>query len=206
MIEAKHLYFSTKERLILKNVSESFSPGFHFVFGENKSGKTVLFDVLNDKARVTSGALSFKNYNQEFGSYKVYVEQDDLFLEEESCLENILIVKRKFGFQKEKIRKYLKTLCIPLDPNLKVKSLSKTEKKMLSLARAVLLRPQYLFVDQAFDLMNSLERNKILSYLFSYSSMGSTVLVSTSSKAVMSALWASKYVLHEGEMTYVGCI
>lgn len=76
MIEAKNLYFNTKDRVLLDNFSMTFEPGkIYALVGHNGSGKSTLLKLLAQQQNASSGEILLENKTIHSWSNKQFAQQ-----------------------------------------------------------------------------------------------------------------------------------
>ncbi|HMW04908.1 MAG TPA: ABC transporter ATP-binding protein [Leptospiraceae bacterium] len=162
---------------ILKNLNFEIPKGqFVSVTGRSGSGKSTLLYAVSGLDKITSGKVLFsgesihemkeKDLNQ-FRNFKMgFVFQFHYLLPEISVLDNVLMPARKTNLHKEKMEEAKHILedfslshCIHKLPG----QISGGESQRVSIARALIMRPEYIFADEPTGNLDSVNGEKVLS-------------------------------------------
>ena len=161
---------------ILKSISLKIPKGqFVSVTGRSGSGKSTLLYALSGLDKITSGKVLFsgesihdmpeKQLNL-FRNFKMgFVFQFHYLLPEITVLENVLMPARKTNLHKTKEEEAKKILedfslshCIDKLPG----QISGGESQRVSIARALIMRPEYIFADEPTGNLDSVNGEKVL--------------------------------------------
>lgn len=161
---------------ILKSISLQIPKGqFVSVTGRSGSGKSTLLYALSGLDKITSGKVLFsgesihdmpeKQLNL-FRNFKMgFVFQFHYLLPEITVLENVLMPARKTNLHKTKEAEAKKILedfslshCIDKVPG----QISGGESQRVSIARALIMRPEYIFADEPTGNLDSVNGEKVL--------------------------------------------
>lgn len=161
---------------ILKSISLKIPKGqFVSVTGRSGSGKSTLLYALSGLDKITSGKVLFsgesihdmpeKQLNL-FRNFKMgFVFQFHYLLPEITVLENVLMPARKTNLHKTKEAEAKKILedfslshCIDKVPG----QISGGESQRVSIARALIMRPEYIFADEPTGNLDSVNGEKVL--------------------------------------------
>ena len=161
---------------ILKSISLKIPKGqFVSVTGRSGSGKSTLLYALSGLDKITSGKVLFsgesihdmpeKQLNL-FRNFKMgFVFQFHYLLPKITVLENVLMPARKTNLHKTKEEEAKKILedfslshCIDKLPG----QISGGESQRVSIARALIMRPEYIFADEPTGNLDSVNGEKVL--------------------------------------------
>tara|TARA_B100000029_G_C17498805_1_gene931910 strand:+ start:545 stop:1201 length:657 start_codon:yes stop_codon:yes gene_type:complete len=159
------------------------------VLGKPGSGKTMLFKVLGLKDKASSGNLFIlgKNVNKlnrnELSSLhseiSLVCEESDL-INNLSVEENIILPLIVTNKSKDEIEIAVNELVSWLNINnileKNILHLSNYEKKMVQFARAIIIRPRLLLLDNFFTGLNSDYEKKISYLLLALKKIGTTII------------------------------
>jgi phospholipid/cholesterol/gamma-HCH transport system ATP-binding protein len=163
MIEARNISKVFGDRLVLKNVSCQFEKGkTNLIIGQSGSGKTVLMKCLVGLLEVDKGQILYDNRN--FSDMSLHerkaIRQEIGMLFQGGALFDSLTVEENVMFplnmfsemsQEEKIERVnvcLKRVNIINANELYPSEISGGMKKRVAIARAISMKPQYLFCDE----------------------------------------------------------
>ena len=191
MIRLENLFIKLDENHTLIGNINIFIPSGSLISIEGKpgSGKTKLFQVIGLKNQASSGNLFIlgKNVNKlnrneisAMHSEISLVTEDDDLIDNIGVEENItlpLIITNK---SKEEIQIAVNELVSWLKINKilkkKIVDLSSYEKKMIKFARAIIIRPRVLLLDNFFTGINNNYEKKISYLLLALKKIGTTII------------------------------
>lgn len=142
------------------------------VIGENGAGKTTFLLTLASLIKPTTGEIWF--YNKQIGkqiSQKDFRKQiavvfQENFLLDKSVYENVAIGLKFRNFSerliKDRVDDILKLLKIHEIKERKAKDLSGGEAKRVSIARALVIEPKILILDEPFSSLDSISKESII--------------------------------------------
>lgn len=155
MIDIKNISFSyptnnyIKEKHILADINLNVKNGeFVSMLGRSGCGKTTLANILAGYLVAQTGSILINNVEvKKPGKSRIVVNQENDLFPWMTVWENMKLVKSN----EQEINKYLKLVgledCKQYFPN----HLSGGMKKRLSLARALVVNPDFLILDEPFD-------------------------------------------------------
>lgn len=163
MIEVKNLCKSFGEKQVLKNISNRFDCGkTNLIIGQSGSGKTVLVKCIVGLFTPTSGQVLYdgRDYmamtkrqrtmlRREMGM----IFQSAALFDSMSVLENVMFPLDMFSSESYKDRVRRAMFCLERVDLLEARDKSPGElsggmQKRVAIARAISLRPKYLFCDE----------------------------------------------------------
>jgi phospholipid/cholesterol/gamma-HCH transport system ATP-binding protein len=163
MIEVKHIRKTFDEKVVLADISAKFFPGkCNLIIGTSGSGKTVLIKCIIGLFKPDQGEIHYDQQDmlQMSNEERKVLRQQIGMLFQGSALFDSMTVEQNVMFPldmftKESYEKKLKRVNDVLDRvNLKDTNrkypaeLSGGMKKRVGIARAIVLNPRYLFVDE----------------------------------------------------------
>ncbi len=159
------------------------------VLGKPGSGKTMLFKVLGLKDKASSGNLFIlgKNVNKlnrnelsTLHSEISLVGEDNDLIDNLSVEENIILPLIVTNKSKDEIEIAVNELVSWLNINnileKNILHLSNYEKKMVQFARAIIIRPRLLLLDNFFTGLNNDYEKKISYLLLALKKIGTTII------------------------------
>ena len=150
-IVCKNLGLVAGEKNIISDLSITItSPGITVIMGPNGSGKSVFINLLHGLIIPSKGVIHFKNrpIDKQIRRRQAMVFQSPTILRR-SVISNMMFVdsiESPLGI--ERCYKILKMLDLEELSEKPAKLLSSGEKQRLALARAIVLRPEILFLDE----------------------------------------------------------
>lgn len=209
----------------LSGVSITVPPQAVFsVIGPNGSGKTTLLNIINGVIRQTSGGISLRgrpierlkpHQRARLGIARTF--QHPRAFGGMTVLDNVRVGDHVSGdrrmrptarhmHQEEEARRMLDTVQLPRrKEHLRVHSLSLREQRAVELARALMMRPQLLLMDEPVSGMDPAERPAWIRYIREVqTSLGLTVVLVEHSMKVVAEISDWVVVLSSGHMLTQG--
>ena len=163
MIEVKNVIKSFGPNLVLDNISASFFPGkVNLIIGRSGSGKTVAIKSMLGLHEIDSGSISFDKRNFSSMSQKEkqnirkeigMVFQGGALFDSKTIEENLMVPLIMFSSMsreqmKDRVNFCLKRVNLDNVNSLYPADLSGGMQKRVAIARAIILKPKYLFCDE----------------------------------------------------------
>ncbi|MGI9138219.1 MAG: ABC transporter ATP-binding protein [Sediminibacterium sp.] len=163
MIEIKNISKAFEGKLIIDDISAQFKPGIcNLVIGTSVSGKTVLIKCIVDLIQANQGKIFFdgaelnsmtKDERKELRNTIGMLFQGNALFDSKTVEENVRFPLDMFTDLKleDKNKKVLETLKRVNLEGVNEKfpaEISGGMKKRVALARAIIMRPKYLFCDE----------------------------------------------------------
>ena len=163
MIEVKNVIKSFGPNLVLDNISASFFPGkVNLIIGRSGSGKTVSIKSMLGLHEIDSGSISFDKRNFSSMSQKEkqnirkeigMVFQGGALFDSKTIEENLMVPLIMFSSMsteqmKDRVNFCLKRVNLDNVNSLYPADLSGGMQKRVAIARAIILKPKYLFCDE----------------------------------------------------------
>ena len=163
MIEAKEVNKFFGDHHVLKNISCTFEKGkTNLIIGQSGSGKTVLMKCLVGLYEVDSGMISYdgRNFSEMNFEQRKNLRQEIGMLFQGSALfdymtveENVMFPLNMFSKQtkQEKLNRVnfvLERVNLDNINHMKPSELSGGMRKRVAIARAISMKPEYLFCDE----------------------------------------------------------
>ncbi len=163
MIEARNINKTFGENYVLKDVSCSFDKGkTNLIIGQSGSGKTVLMKCLVGLFEVDSGVVAYDDRNfttMNFQQRKTLRKEIGMLFQGGALFDsldvegNVMFPLNMFTAQsveekKERVNFVLKRVNLENVNKLMPSELSGGMRKRVAIARAIAMKPQYLFCDE----------------------------------------------------------
>ena len=163
MIEARNINKTFGENHVLKNVSCIFEKGkTNLIIGQSGSGKTVLMKCLVGLFEVDSGMVAYDDRNfttMNFEQRKTLRKEigmlfqggalfDSMNVEENVMFPLNMFTTQSLAEKKERVNFVLKRVNLENVNRLMPSELSGGMRKRVAIARAISMKPQYLFCDE----------------------------------------------------------
>lgn len=154
--------YANNEKILFEGINGEVKSGFYLLQGENGAGKTTLFNILSKEIKNYQGKvfINGKNLRQirrtkVRNKYISYIPQEDVFLEELSIEENVLVFVDKKSDVKVILAEFQKLLGIEV--KTKIKSLSGGERQILNILIGLINDKKIILIDEPFN--NLSEKN-----------------------------------------------
>lgn len=173
MLKVEHLYVSfTKEFYTLNDINLELGDSSRLtIFGNKESGRTAMLRTLVGLEPVAKGEIRYKDIPLE----KVDFERDislgylpaiGAFLDNKTVKQNLEYVidirSKDDSFKNVKVNNALVEYGLDYIKNKKVKELNYLDKLKLSIARLSLRNVEIFLIDDVFDRLSSIEKDKII--------------------------------------------
>lgn len=193
MIKAEAIYkkFDVNSEFVIKGIDLEIKDGdFISLMGRSGSGKSTLLYLLstldrNFDGKVTYDGIDVKNMdtkkihelrNNEIG----FVFQFHYLLSELTALENILLPARKSNTEIEKeafAKELLEQVGLKDKAHRYPPNLSGGEQQRIAIARALLMKPKYIFADEPTGNLDSVNGNLVLDLFAKFNREYSTTII-----------------------------
>ena len=162
MLVARDIRKSFKGREVIKDVSLSLQRGeIVGLLGPNGAGKTTLFNSLVGFVKVDSGRIELDGEDithlpphERAKKGIAFLPQEHTLFEDLTVMENLLIFLEFFTSSREeavaKAEALLEDFGLLTLRNQKAFTLSGGQKRRLEIARSLITKPRYLFLDEPF--------------------------------------------------------
>ncbi|HIQ13770.1 MAG TPA: ABC transporter ATP-binding protein [Thermoprotei archaeon] len=183
MIEARDITFKYGRQLILKKINISFDKGLHLIKGPNGSGKTTLCKVLSGLLRPFKGEVYidgvdiYREGNRDILSKIIYVHDKPIILNR-SVYENIIFGAEIKNLDVSDIQYLINRFRLENILDINALELSAGYKQLISILRALTVKPRYLILDEPFSGLDDEYREEVIDYIIRYSNKN-TVLIAT---------------------------
>lgn len=172
-ISIKH--FAYHGHTILENASMHFESGtINALIGANGCGKSTFLSIVTKERKAVGFTMDFKG---NLG----YVPQDNPLLNESSGYDNLLLWYKgsKKELDKELDSPLINMLGIKEYIKKPVKKMSGGMKKRISIAIALINKPDLLILDEPSSALDLICKKDIRDYLLEYKKSGGTVIITT---------------------------
>ena len=181
MIEVKHISKHYGKKQILNDISFFVEKGERVVIvGKNGSGKTTLLRIMSgltkpDKGEIIYCGKTMKGAGKLFRKYCGYVPQENPLMEELSVKDNL----RLWSKDKETLSEIIERFQLKDILKMQVLKLSGGMKRRLSIACALLNKPEILILDEPTTALDLYYKEDILMWLKTYQKEGGVVLMTS---------------------------
>jgi ABC-2 type transport system ATP-binding protein len=180
---------------VLKGVTFETHEGEIFgMLGPSGSGKTTIINILTKQLTADSGECYVNAKSYEIG---LLLEHDGLF-DRISCLDNLIVFEDIYGIPRAKTLEALQKVGLGEAKKTAVKKLSKGMRQRLVLARAVLHKPNVLFLDEPTAALDPMTARGIHKLIRELRDSGSTIFLTTHNMEEATHLCDRVVMLHKG--------
>lgn len=193
---------------VLKEVSFEVAEGeCYALFGPNGAGKTTLLKILATVHRPSSGRFEIMGYDgirekMNVREALLLVSHCSYIYEELNVVENLRFAAGLRGLSPtdREMKIALDTVGIGAFASLRSRYLSAGMRKRLSIARALLIRPKVLLLDEAYSALDERGMDILTACLKGFIQQGTAVLITTHSRASIAEVADRVGILHRGEL------
>ncbi|MCM3112112.1 ABC transporter ATP-binding protein [Lederbergia lenta] len=186
IIEVKQLMKSFSNKVALKNVSFEVKKGETFGFlGPSGSGKTTTIKILTSQLLHTSGEVNMfgrplaKKKNPSMMQRIGILTDNSGLYDRLSVYDNLLLYCNLYGVKEQRIGEVLEQVNLASDQKTLVKELSKGMKQRITLARAIIHKPDLLFLDEPTSALDPVNSKHIHEGLHQLNKEGTTIFLTT---------------------------
>lgn len=186
VIEVKGLKKSFENQIALADVSFSVKKGETIGFlGPSGSGKTTTIKILTAQLLPTDGHV--KVFGQEISKLQnpAYMKRIGILTDNSglydrlSIYDNLALYCDLYNVDKVKIKEVLQAFNLIQDQKKLVQKLSKGMKQRVTLARAILHKPELLFLDEPTSALDPVNTKQIHQVLKQLNKEGTTIFLTT---------------------------
>lgn len=213
MIILRDLWYKypNSNEYVLKGLNFRFNGKTLVIQGPNGSGKTTLLKIIACMLKPEKGEILVDNVNPwklddkkrlSFRRNIVYVHERPIFLRG-SVIDNVTYPLRIRGLNEDKsvikALKFLKRLGVEDIAYRKVGELSAGQLKLSSLARALVIEPKYLLLDEPLAYLDKNSIEVTMKVLEEIVNLGTKVIIASHIKVPLKTI-DSKLTLFQGEI------
>jgi ABC-2 type transport system ATP-binding protein len=175
------------------------------LLGPNGSGKSTLIKILNGILKEDSGIVLIDGFEIGVSSKEIIS-----YLPERTYLDNNLTVSETISFFKDfykdfsQARAYKLVEDLKIDPNKKIKTLSKGNKEKVQLILVVSRDARYYILDEPIAGVDPATRDYILETVLNNLSINSTLIISTHLISDIESYLNEVIIIKEGNIIYNG--
>ncbi len=189
LIEAKNLTKKYNGFIAVDDISFDVNKGEIFGFlGPNGAGKTTTINMLIGMAKITSGNVVYKgedftqNTKRFQGIIGVVVDESNLY-DEMTGFDNLCFCGSLYGLSKkvreQRASELLDTFRLTDAANKKFKAYSKGMKRKLTIAAALIHKPEILFLDEPTTGIDVMSTRHIQEIIKDLNKEGTTIFLTT---------------------------
>lgn len=159
-ISIENVCFSYEDKAVFENYSQSFPIGeTSVIMAPSGFGKTTLLYMISGLLSPTKGIIDIPINNPRFS----FAFQDLRLIETLSVKKNITLVNSNIS--NKEIDNCLEALDIKSLADKKVSTLSGGEKSRVSIARALMAEYDILLLDEPFNGIDDITKEKVINYI-----------------------------------------
>lgn len=212
MLRLEHLYVSfTKEFYTLNDINLELKQGQRLtIVGNKESGRTAMLRTIVGLEPMAKGNIFIKNISLEKIDFENdislgYLPANFAFLENKSVKQNIEYVlkirNKNDDFLNVKVNNALVEYGLDYVKNKKVRELNYLERLKVAIARLSVRNVDLFLIDDVFDKLSTLEKDKIIKNLKSLiKTNDATAIIMTDSEDVAKAFGYTKKYLEYGSL------
>jgi ABC-2 type transport system ATP-binding protein len=201
MISMTNIVKRFGDNTVLDNVTFNVDKGEIFgLLGPSGAGKTTIINILAKKIKACEG-------NHEIGTDPMHtglmLEEDGLYARL-TASENLALFAGIYGVAKSKVKESLVAVGLETAMKRPVNKLSKGMRQRLALARAIIHKPDVLFLDEPTSNLDPNTASGIHRLIFQLRDDGATVFLTTHNMSEAVNLCDNVALLHKGKIVEYG--
>lgn len=205
MIEIKNLSKSFGTKVVLEDVSLTINDGQIFgIVGINGAGKSTLLRLISGVFKADKGKILVDNedvFDNPKAKSKIFFLPDEPYYDRKTNIESIL--KEYQVFYDIDVKVYNELIAsFSLPRNKLLVNFSKGMKRQVFISLALAISPKYLLLDEAFDGLDPLAREKVSKALLTLTKNGSTVIISSHSLKELSSLCVAYGLINQKKILF----
>jgi cell division transport system ATP-binding protein len=203
-----------ESKVALQNISFNVKSGeFVTLCGRSGAGKTTILKMISCEEKPTTGEVMFNDTNtldvKKSEAYLVrqkigFIFQDYKLLAYKTVYENVAYALEAFDFNEKLVRdeviQVLELVGLENKVNCLPRELSGGEKQRVSIARALIHRPEIILADEPTGNLDPYHTREIVKILLKINEAGSTVILSTHSRETVNSLEKRVITLENGRI------
>lgn len=211
VIDVQHLKKIFNKETALQDVSFTIQKGEIFGFlGPSGSGKTTTIKILTAQTEKTAGnvllfgqpAADMKQ-SQNRKRFGILTDNSGLYTRL-SIEENLLLYSKLYELSVTAIKEALDFVNLYADRKKKISQLSKGMIQRVTLARAIMHKPELLFLDEPTSALDPVNTEHIYNGLRKLNAMGTTIFLTTHDMSEAEILCDRVAFLHKGKIRAIG--
>ncbi|MCK9446253.1 ATP-binding cassette domain-containing protein [bacterium] len=203
-----------ESKVALQNITFTVKPGeFVTLCGRSGAGKTTILKMISCEEKPSSGVVMFDETNtldvKKSDAYLIrqkigFIFQDYKLLAYKTVYENVAYALEAFDFNpklvRDEVMQVLELVGLENKVNCLPKELSGGEKQRVSIARALIHRPEIILADEPTGNLDPYHTREIVKILLKINESGSTVILSTHSRETVNSLEKRVITLENGRI------
>lgn len=211
VIDVQHLKKTFNKETALQDVSFTIQKGEIFGFlGPSGSGKTTTIKILTAQTEKTAGnvllfgqpAAGMKQ-SQNRKRFGILTDNSGLYTRL-TIEENLLLYSKLYELSVTAVKEALDFVNLYADRKKKISQLSKGMIQRVTLARAIMHKPELLFLDEPTSALDPVNTEHIYNGLRNLNAMGTTIFLTTHDMSEAEILCDRVAFLHKGKIRAIG--
>ncbi|MGD2198972.1 ABC transporter ATP-binding protein [Lysinibacillus fusiformis] len=211
VIDVQHLKKTFNKETALQDVSFTIQKGEIFGFlGPSGSGKTTTIKILTAQTEKTAGnvllfgqpAAGMKQ-SQNRKRFGILTDNSGLYTRL-TIEENLLLYSKLYELSVTAVKEALDFVNLYADRKKKISQLSKGMIQRVTLARAIMHKPELLFLDEPTSALDPVNTEHIYNGLRKLNAMGTTIFLTTHDMSEAEILCDRVAFLHKGKIRAIG--
>ncbi|MGE7986277.1 ATP-binding cassette domain-containing protein [Lysinibacillus fusiformis] len=211
VIDVQHLKKTFNKETALQDVSFTIQKGEIFGFlGPSGSGKTTTIKILTAQTEKTAGnvllfgqlAADMKQ-SQNRKRFGILTDNSGLYTRL-SIEENLLLYSKLYELSVTAVKEALDFVNLYANRKKKISQLSKGMIQRVTLARAIMHKPELLFLDEPTSALDPVNTEHIYNGLRKLNAMGTTIFLTTHDMSEAEILCDRVAFLHKGKIRAIG--
>lgn len=211
VIDVQHLNKVFNRETALQDVSFTIKKGEIFGFlGPSGSGKTTTIKILTAQTEKTAGDVSLFNRpvsemksSQNRQRFGILTDNSGLYTRL-SIEENLLLYSSLYQLPNSAVKEALDFVNLYAERKKKISQLSKGMIQRVTLARAIMHKPELLFLDEPTSALDPVNTQHIYNGLRKLNELGTTIFLTTHDMSEAEILCDRVAFLHQGKIRAIG--
>lgn len=211
VIKVDELKKSFSHEQALKGISFQVEKGEIFgLLGPSGSGKTTTIKIMTGEFNATDGEVEVNSTGQKDFGKTSYVKNLGILSDKSSLYErltvkdNLELFQKLYNAPKKRVDEVLKEVGLETEKDKRVSKLSKGMKQRILLCKAVIHKPDILFLDEPTSALDPTTTEKIHDMLENLRDEGTTIMLTTHNMDEATRLCDNVAFLYEGEIQDYG--
>ncbi len=207
MLSCKNITKTYGKTTALLNASIEIEPGdIMMILGKNGSGKSTLMSIMAMSQKADSGTVNVDDLDRRNARSKIgYVPQDIALFEDLTVEENLKAFSKMSPAQTvERIDVLLGQLDLSKEKRKLVRNLSGGQKRRINLAAALIIRPDYLILDEPLAGVDTESEERIIRLLCDYAKIGTGIIISSHQPRQLRGIANKCLKLDHGNTVFLG--
>ncbi len=203
-ITLKNAVVQKRKKIILDGISlEIFDEGITIIMGPNGAGKTTLLRAMHGLERLNSGSVDWSIDQEDARSKQSFVFQTPIIMRR-TVIENIAYSLTTRGERRKsaltKAGRYADDFGLGSCHDLNAHFLSGGEKQKLAIARALISKPDVIFLDEPTTNLDGVSTREIEEILMATQKTGTKIIMTTHDLGQAKRLAKEVLFLNQGKL------